>query len=379
MKKLIAVFLVCILLITVLFVTGCDEHPSDQGNGDKGGNETGDNGYQETSSLSDFKFELNDDGDSYCLVSYNGTASKAIIPSTYLGKPVTSIGDCAFYKCSSLTSVTIGNSVTSIGNYAFCECSSLTSITIPDSVTSIGNYAFCECISLTSITIPDSVTSISENAFCNCISLTNITIGNGVTNIGSYAFYNCYKLLEVYNLSSLNIIAGLYDNGYVGYYALGVYTDINTPSKLWTNSDGYTFYENGDTCYLVWYTGYDSKLTLPDNCNGKNYAINKNAFYNCSNLTSVTIPNSVTNIGSSAFWYCSRLTSITIPNSIMRIRRDAFCGCSKLTSVTFEDTSTWYITENSDMTGETEIDVTDASKNAGYLKSDHYDEYWYKK
>ena len=56
---------------------------------------------------------------------------------------VISIGDAAFYKCSSLTSVTIPNSVTSIGEYAFGICSSLTSVTIPESVTSIGEFAFC--------------------------------------------------------------------------------------------------------------------------------------------------------------------------------------------------------------------------------------------
>ena len=74
------------------------------------------------------------------------------IPSEYLGKPVTSIGNGAFYGCSSLTSIEIPNSVTSIGNYAFYNCSSLTNVTIGDSVTSIGSYAFEGCTSLTSIT-----------------------------------------------------------------------------------------------------------------------------------------------------------------------------------------------------------------------------------
>jgi hypothetical protein len=85
---------------------------------------------------------------------------------------VTSIGNRAFYNCSSLTSITIPNSVTSIGDYAFAYCS-LTSVTIPNSVTSIGNNAFAYC-SLTSVTIPNSVTSIGDYAFRSCSSLTSI-------------------------------------------------------------------------------------------------------------------------------------------------------------------------------------------------------------
>ena len=82
---------------------------------------------------------------------------------------VTRIGNSAFEKCSSLTSVTIPNSVTSIGDWAFDECSGLTSVTIPNSVTSIGDYAFSNCSSLTSVTIPNSVTSIGKGAFEYCI------------------------------------------------------------------------------------------------------------------------------------------------------------------------------------------------------------------
>ena len=87
---------------------------------------------------------------------------------------VTSIGESAFSKCTSLTSVAIPDSVTSIGDYAFTNCTSLTSVAIPDSVTSIGFRAFDNCTSLTSVAIPDSVTSIDYSAFDDCDSLTDV-------------------------------------------------------------------------------------------------------------------------------------------------------------------------------------------------------------
>ena len=98
------------------------------------------------------------------------------IPTEFRGLPVTSIGNEAFRKCTSLTSVTIPNSVTSIGHGAFSWCQDLTSVTIPEGVTSIGDSAFSECKSLTSITIPDSVTSIGDYAFESCSSLTSISL-----------------------------------------------------------------------------------------------------------------------------------------------------------------------------------------------------------
>ena len=112
--------------------------------------------------------------------------------------PVTTIGNQAFFKCKSLTTVTIPNSVTMIGNYAFYGCISLTSVTIPNSVTTIGNNAFTFCDNLTSITIPNSVTKIGSAAFNSCPSLTSVTIGDSVTTIGDYAFHPCKNLTSVY-------------------------------------------------------------------------------------------------------------------------------------------------------------------------------------
>ena len=281
--------------------------------------------------------------------------------NTTIPNGVTSIGNNAFYDCSSLTSVTIPNSVKSIGYYAFQGCSSLTSVTIPNSVTSIGHGAFYGCYfladsfinnsSLTSsdnwgaticdvdtkdglviinnvvvkcrgwatyVTIPNSVMSIRSSAFSGCSDLTSITIPNSVTSIGGGAFYGCSGLISVTinsnaiasnNYSSTNTLANYFGNQ-VKEYILG--DEVSSIGK-------YAFFDcNGLTSVII-----PNSVT----------SIGDGAFYCCSSLTSVTIPNSVTSIGNSAFYDCSSLTSVTIPNSMTSIGSSAFAGCDKLKGV----------------------------------------------
>ena len=111
------------------------------------------------------------------------------IKEIVIGDGVTSIGDCAFWGCSSLTSIEIPDGVTSIGMSVFDSCSSLTSI---------GGGVFQNCSSLTSIAIPAGVTSIGSSAFESCSSLTSIAILAGVTSIGESAFKDCIKLNTIY-------------------------------------------------------------------------------------------------------------------------------------------------------------------------------------
>ena len=245
-----------------------------------------------------------------------------------------------------------------IYKYAFYKRNDITSITISESATSIGRSAFEGCDCLTSITIPASVTNIGEYAFSNCESLTSITIPEGIANLGIYEFSDCLKLIEVHNLSSLNIAAGSKAYGYVGRYAKNVYTATTGESKLFTDSDGYLFYDDGASRCLMDYTGTATELILPASCNGYNYEIYTNAFYKRNDITSITIPASVTSIdygafykcislvsvtfaensqltsiGSSAFEYCTSLASIEIPASMTSIGDDAFGYCTSLASI----------------------------------------------
>ncbi len=239
-----------------------------------------------------------------------------------------------YYIPQSLKKVTILEG--EIPTYAFYNCIGLEEITIPKNTLTIPSNAFYGCTSLSSIEIPNSITSIGDSAFRGCDSLTSVTIPDSVISIGESAFEGCYKLVEVYNLSSLDITKDSDSNGYVGYYAFDVYNSLNTPSKVSKDSNEYIIYTNGEQKILVGYTGNETELTLPSGIT----SINKYAFYNCSSLTSVTIGNSVKSIGYETFRGCTSLTNITIPNSVTSIGDGAFYSCDSLTSIVIPDSVT---------------------------------------
>ena len=302
--------------------------------------------------------------DSVTSIGYSAFSWCTGLTSVTIGNSVTSIGDLAFSYCTRLTSVTIPDSVTSIYFEAFYGCTGLTSVTIGSGVTSIGGSAFESCNNLqdiyitdiaawfnisgldnlmrygasnknlyinnelaTSIAIPDSVTSIDERAFSNCTGLTSITIPNSVTSIGDWAFAGCTGLTSV---TIPNSVTSIGDWAFAGCSGLTSITVAKGNTKY--HSAGNCLIETGSKTVIA---GCKNSIIPTD---GSVTSIGKDAFYGCTGLTSITIPDSVTSIGDSAFSGCSGLTSMTIPDSVTSIGGWAFYNCTGLTSIKFNGT-----------------------------------------
>ena len=201
----------------------------------------------------------------------------------------------------------------------------LTSATLSKNATSINQYAFTRCWSLNTLTIPSDskITSIGGYAFKSCYSLNSILFPSTLKSIANYAFNECYGLMEVYNLSSLNIVEGKeYGLSDLGQYTnVAVHSSISTPTRI-HQYDGVQYYIYGADFIALCPTVMRESVTEL-NLREETTEIQAYAFYRCTNLTSVTIPNNVSHINTYAFAVTSNLTSFELPNNLLFVEKYA--------------------------------------------------------
>jgi hypothetical protein len=296
-----------------------------------------------TTAQAQFKFIIATNNGAITIKGYSGSSQVVVIPATTNNLPVTTIGSAAFMDDSQMTSVTIPNSITNIGTQAFFYCSSLTNVTIPGSVismgsqafwlcgltsvafsngvTSIGTNAFESCQYLVNVMIPDSVTNLGDGAFEQCSSLTSLTIPASVTSLGNDAFESCSSLLGIFFAGNAPAVASSVfgsDSKATIYYWPGT-TGWSSPfAGVTALLFPFSYLANPGGVAITGYSGSAAAVVIPATINDLPVTSIGNAVF-ASNTTpaSITIPSSVTNIGTGAFACCPSLKTITVtaPNS----------------------------------------------------------------
>lgn len=264
-------------------------------------------------------------------LGYVGAGQDVVIPNT-----VDTIFDYAFYYCTNISSVTIPNSVTSIGSSAFSYCSGLTSLVIGNSVTSIGQSAFYCCSGLTSVIIPNGVTSIGLDAFYGCNNLRSVNYTGIIDNWCGINFGSITANPIAFS-QNLFINGQLINNAIIttatqvkdyAFYKCSSLTSVTIPNTVSSIGDrAFSGCNNVDTLY------YNARnLTTTSG-----WASSSNGFRPMK-LKHLVIGDSVQALPSYVFYYQDSLTSVSIPNSVTTIGNDAFSYCSSLTSVHYEGT-----------------------------------------
>lgn len=232
------------------------------------------------------------------------------IPAFFNNKKVVRVKENAFEGIRRLHSVYIEEGIESIGNGAFYACTSLKEVTLPITLKSLGptdvqifeetkgikaNYRgiFEQCIELEHIVIPENVNYIALLTFCDCAKLESIEMPNSVCDIGNGVFSRCSNLFSVTLSSSIHRIS------------------VNM------------FYN----CVSL------KRIVIPDSVT----KIERMAFSHCTELTEVILPDSLTTIEDNAFEYCKKLKTINFPSSLKCLGNNVFHNCSIILEREFED------------------------------------------
>lgn len=293
------------------------------------------------------------DGQTYTVtaigVSAFGSFSTRInVSSVFIPATVRSIGSHAFIYCNALTTVTfaegsqlksigsnafwgsehlypkfkeikIPDSVETIGNGAFRHCQNLERITLPSALQTLSNGTFYGCAALSEVTFPASLKTIEKSAFGYCRNLSEVKLPASLTTIQSYVFNGCSALKTVFYDGSLaqwnHITANTdadndADKDVLGYSCPSLVTGDYTAQFISVKDDPFA-YPPPKTVTITKYTGTESTVILPSTISSWPVTkIGEDALKDNTTITSVTIPDSVTEIGSNAFAGCTNLTSV---------------------------------------------------------------------
>lgn len=325
LKSLTMIFIVCLCMGVFI---ACDTTA----------NKDADNEQTQTNNEEvNFTFTLINNDTEYELSDCAGNATRIIIPSIYNGKPVTRIGDNAFYDYNSLTSITIPSSIISVGRKAFYMCDALMEVRYTGTIDQwvmidfIGEYKYSNPVRISRpLYINNEIvkevklttaTTITENSLKGLsLNLIRIEIGESVESIEKGAFSN-NLIVEVCNNSNIDLTKINLDG--TNYYGLdrllNCYSSENGSSKLSKQGD-FIIYTNADEKIIVRYTGNATNLEIPYGVT----RINGSACASCQSLKSVKISKTVTSIGETAFGNCKSLLSVFIPNSVKIIEGRMF-------------------------------------------------------
>lgn len=298
--------------------------------------------------------------------TFNGVSDSVTTP---VSGELTIEGDCVGFGCPMFKS----SKFMSLRCVAICKIMSFGAITeIPDNAFTESLDGGCDKFNQASIRIPSHIERIGTNAFSGQSTLQSVYISNGVKTIGGSAFSGEY-------VQSLEIPASVESIGHNPVSGHAVATEAVMENNIISVAEGNSHYKIDGNCLIEIATnrllaGFADRI-VPDYVT----MIGDYAFSNVLGLESVHLPAAITSIGKNAFRRAD-LTSITIPESVTNIKIFAFSGVYNLTSVTFENTLGWYVTETEggDASTGTAIDVSDPATNVTMLTETYNDYYWYR-
>ena len=309
-------------------------------------------------------------GKSVTITDCDKSVTEIEIPTEIDGLSVTSIGDGAFANCTELASVTLPARLRSIGISAFSNCKALKSIDLPYGLHVIGEEAFSGCSSLTLNDIPSSMNYLGASAFSGCSSLTSVEIPREIGIIAEHAFADCTALKSVFiasdkvdydafeNCTSLTAVyisentTMIRTDAFAGCKKMTIYGAAGSEAERYAKSNNIHFVlktgtlDNGleyeihcaDYAEITKCNSSAAQIEIPTEIEGLPVKfIYGNAFAGCDSLKSVTIPDSVKDIGQGAFCNCKSLESINLPDGLVSIDENTFSGCGSLTSINLPD------------------------------------------